>query len=162
LSGFNLHHTNALVNGLNRDCLYYRVSNDNTVHQVIEYCIRYQIDEKILRSKNHHSSFTFEELRKLNVTSYQLYQWSAPMDVVENYQKYLNNKNASLGKFLFYNCTYPWFGYYCEYRFDQPKLNFAQQVETNLDDKFNAVVGKVSQKLCNGKVDCLNGEHDEE
>ncbi|CAF4736630.1 unnamed protein product, partial [Rotaria sp. Silwood2] len=63
--------------------------------------------------------FTFGELSKLSITSQQLYLWSAPIDLVERYQFYLNQLltfNAiSLEKQVFYNCTLPRFGSMCQY-----------------------------------------------
>ncbi|CAF5173032.1 unnamed protein product, partial [Rotaria sp. Silwood1] len=59
------------------------------------------------------------ELSKLSITSQQLYLWSAPIDLVERYQFYLNQLltfNAiSLEKQVFYNCTLPRFGSMCQY-----------------------------------------------
>ena len=189
LSGFNLYHTDHLINGLDRDCLYYHVTNDGIVYQVLEYCIRFQLNETILYNNNHHSSFTFEDLSKLNITSHQLYTWSASIDLIENYQNYLEKKNLSLGTFPFYNCTYPWFGSHCEYSFDQAESTFAQQIKANLVTKGKISRSEISQKLpcythlecdrvgdygktsnvcldwreiCDGKIDCINSGHDEE
>ncbi len=49
MSGFNLYHTDHPVNGLDCDCLYYRVSSDNFVYQVIKYYTRYQLDKQYCR-----------------------------------------------------------------------------------------------------------------
>jgi hypothetical protein len=134
LFGLNLHHTDHLLNGIYRDCLYYNVPERGLVSQLIQYCIRFHHDEELTNPENHHQSFTFEQLRKNNVTSFQLYMWSAPIDLVEYYQIYLENI-SSTNTFLYYNCTYPWFGSRCEYTFDYPQLSFARQVEINFAPK---------------------------
>ena len=65
------------------------------------------------------SKFTFAELSKQNITSQQLYLWSAPIDIIERYQFYLNqlstSNDSSLAKEIFYNCTMPRFGPKCQY-----------------------------------------------
>ncbi|CAF0823055.1 unnamed protein product [Rotaria sp. Silwood1] len=43
-----------------------------------------------IQKNNQDQNFTFAEFYKLNITSEQLYLWSAPMNVVERYQFYLN------------------------------------------------------------------------
>ena len=188
-SGFNLDHTDHLLNGLDRDCLYYNAHDENdTVFQIVEYCIRFQVNEAVVVNKDQHSSFTFDALRQAKVTSRQLYTWSAPIDLIEHYQNYLENRKRPPGEFVFYNCTYPWFGSRCEYTFGQPELNFAHQVESSFDKKalvFFTIKHGVScylhlrcdragdhgqvlgacldwREVCDGKVDCLDGGGDED
>ena len=133
LFGFNLYHTNFLLNNNDCHCLYYFTSEVNLAYQFIQYCIRFQFDDEIFDDTNSDNSFTFEDLYKKNITSQQLYEWSASIDLIESYQNYLEN-NISASKFRFYNCTYPWFGSYCEYRFDRPRSYFSEQIqEINLE-----------------------------
>ncbi len=188
LSGFNLDHTENLLNGLDYDCLYYNViDEEHKVFQIIGYCIRFEFNEAVIDKKNCHSWYTFSDLSQANITSHQLYDWSATVDLIENYENYLENKNSLSGKLIFYNCTYPWFGSRCEYRFDQPESKFSQQLETSFEMKtsfFNRTQ-KIScyihlqcdragdhgqtpgvcldwREVCDGKMDCLDGGHDEE
>ena len=188
LSGFNLDRTENLLNGLDHDCLYYNVlDKEHKVFQIIQYCIRFQFNDSMIDNKNYHSWHTFNDLYQANITSHQLYDWSAPVDVIENYENYLENKNSFSGKLIFYNCTSPWFGSRCEYRFDQPEPTFSQQLETSFEMKtsFFLEAQKIScyihlqcdragdrgqtpgacldwREVCDGKVDCLDGGHDEE
>ncbi|CAF3096091.1 unnamed protein product [Rotaria sp. Silwood2] len=99
---------------------------------------------------------------------------------------YLDNI-SSTDTFLFYNCTYPWFGSFCEYRFDQPQSSFAEQVEKSIiimkdcepdfenlpcythlqcdragDHGQTPSVCLDWREICDGKMDCLDGGHDEE
>ncbi len=64
------------------------------------------------------SIFTFEELRKQNVSIQDLFFWSASMDLIEQYQNYTETLNSSLKSEKFYTCTPSWFGRFCQYTFD--------------------------------------------
>jgi hypothetical protein len=109
------------------------------------------------------------------------------IDLIEHYQNYLEN-NTSIHRFLFYNCTYPWFGSRCEYRFVEPESYFSELVEEIFQRKLAPTswnsstlscytylqcdrVGGRGQtpgacldwrEVCNGKIDCVDGGHDEE
>ncbi len=59
-----------------------------------------------------HTVFTFDDLRSMNITHRQLYEWYAPMDIIE---EYLSGEQT--GSFV--NCSDPlWFGSTCQYTFD--------------------------------------------
>ncbi len=187
---FNLYHTNHLLNVFDRDCLYYFIFEDSTVPQFIQYCIRFPLDEiQSINSPHYHHSFTFEELHKQNISTYQLYTWSAPIDLIEHYQIYLD-KNLSRNDLIFYNCTYPWFGTHCEYSFDRDRAHwsFAQQVELSFSEKkpvdeyfpenlpcyTHLICDRVGDRgqivgacldwreVCDGRINCLNSGNDEE
>lgn len=189
LSGFNLDHTDNLLNGLDRDCLYSNFFDENKkVFQLIPYCIRFQLNElPMTNNKNYHSWYTFDDLRQANVKTHELYDWLASIDLIESYQNYLEEGNSTSSKSLFFNCTYPWFGSHCEYKFDQPESTFQQQLDNNFQMKAPRFkyVQKIScyihlpcdragdrsqlpdacldwREICDGKVDCLDGGCDEE
>ncbi|CAF1689282.1 unnamed protein product [Adineta ricciae] len=52
------------------------------------------------------SILTFDELRKLKITSTDLLEWSSPIDIVEHYEHFLQT-NQSSTRNQFYNCTLP-------------------------------------------------------
>ncbi|CAF3856481.1 unnamed protein product, partial [Rotaria sp. Silwood1] len=185
-SGFNLYHTNHLRNGLYRDCLYYQVLERRSTYQLIEYCICSELEEDVSDDIGEHRRFTFEDLRKQNITSEMLIEWSAPVDLIENYQIYLDNHSAP-SSFIFYNCTFPWFGSHCEYSFDKPEFSFAKQVlkrfgtdvyrlqipdilpcYTHLQCDRTGDHGQTPgacldwREICDGEVHCLDGGRDEE
>jgi hypothetical protein len=61
------------------------------------------------------SKLTFADLLQQNVKSEELYLWLAPIDIIEDYQFYLNQlsteNDLSLGETVFFNnCTLPRFG----------------------------------------------------
>jgi hypothetical protein len=67
--------------------------------------------------KSSHVSWTFEQLKSKGVTSDQLHIWSAPIDLAESYQFYLET-SVLPSEPSFYNCTLPWFGPLCRYSFE--------------------------------------------
>ncbi|CAF1246622.1 unnamed protein product [Rotaria sordida] len=115
------------------DCLHYLVLDNiviyddtlNQPRQTIVYCQRPRDKNDLspILSLNNiqGKKFTFEELQSLNTTIQQLLSWSTPIDLIERYQIYLDNDTSQLiskGSDIFYNCTPPWFGTFCEYSFD--------------------------------------------
>ena len=105
---FHLYHTNSLDN---KDCLYSFTSN-NIVNewQLISYCIR----NDMINSENNNSNdnychgdrdYTFEELKLTNVDSYDLYRWSASIETIDQYEKYLTGVDFSLSNYSYCNCS---------------------------------------------------------
>jgi len=111
--------------GFQHDCLHVAASikKETDPYQIISYCLTewpstWNIQEDKLEQK-----FTFAQLYQKNITSQQLYLWSTPMDVIERYQSYLNqlstsNDLPSMALELFFNCTSPRFGPFCQYSLD--------------------------------------------
>ncbi len=128
----NLHYTDWIsenVNKLEHDCLRvvpYLKDNDN-VHEIISYCLSSEFN---IEDNNVFSKVTFVELSKENISSQQLYLWSAPIDLIENYQFYLNQLSifnySSLEKQIYYNCTLLRFGPKCQYEFDYFSRNYSK------------------------------------
>ncbi|CAF4283680.1 unnamed protein product, partial [Rotaria sp. Silwood2] len=130
--------------------------------------------------------FSFADLNEQNITSQQLYLWSAPMDIIENYQLYLNQLSISnetlLGAQLFYNCSLSSFGPLGQYSFDYYEPHFRSLAEvihnfyknnaykpttltcyTHLKcNRGPAPVCLDWSEICDGKVDCLDGGLDEQ
>ncbi|CAF4178971.1 unnamed protein product, partial [Adineta steineri] len=107
------------------DCIHVAASIENGIdpHQVISYCMSEWPSKWIIQRNNQDQIFTFYQLFQQNITSEQLYRWSAPIDIVERYQLYLNqfstsNEFLSIAVPLFYNCTSPRFGPLCQYSLD--------------------------------------------
>ena len=187
LHGYNLYHTEYILNNFDHDCLSYFPSPVQFSYQFIQYCIRYPIDKLEFDYVNYYNhSFTFEDLYERNVTSQQLYEWSAPIDLIENYQEYLET-NQSNKKYFFYNCTHPRFGSHCEYYFDLNLDYVSRIIESTYKESIFLDVDKVTtscyihihwncfgnenrtatdcldwREICNGKIECINGRYDEE
>ncbi|CAF2261159.1 unnamed protein product [Rotaria magnacalcarata] len=183
---------------LQYDCLFYRVRHEklafqelsNIIDNTIPYCFRPDNETEMFSSDLTNLSdriFTFDELRRHNITTQQLLSWSAPIDLVEQYQFYLDESNSSLSLLsneLFYNCTKPWFGLRCQYSFEfSEELSIYNIVEAEFSRK--ASYSESSKMLitlpcyvhlkcdrggplcldwrevCDGRVDCLDGGLDE-
>ena len=107
------------------DCLRVPASlkEQTDPHQFISYCLR---DQPLIRVPQITTSvrpITFIELRRQNITSRHLYLWSATMDLVEQYQLYLDllgttTDLSALETHIFFNCTLPRFGSLCQYSLD--------------------------------------------
>ncbi|CAF3923657.1 unnamed protein product [Rotaria sordida] len=105
------------------DCLYFDLSEDPWSRDIIPYCMSGSTQKWSIVKTNFYALFTFAELSRQNITSEQLYQWSAPIDISERYQLYLNqlsigNVLSEMGRETFYNCTLPAFGPQCQYQLD--------------------------------------------
>ncbi|CAF0978838.1 unnamed protein product [Adineta steineri] len=143
----------------------------------VEYCLRPTDNIDIVTPdflNTRDQNYTFSELKKMNITAYEIFVWSASIDLAENYQYYLDQKNKSLlSNEIFFNCTKPWFGSRCQYSFEIPEkeasrdLDLALPVakhtcyillECNRGESFFCLDWR---EICDGRVDCLNDGIDE-
>jgi hypothetical protein len=149
-------------------------------HEIMLYCMnefssKFHIEEK----RNSFPNFTFFELSKQKISIKELYLWSASIDLIENYQFYLNEFDFSLSKEIFFNCTLPRFGPQCQYEFDSYYSNFDEVIhEYYRINEYDPITLtcythlKCSRgpfpscldwsEICDGKFDCLDGKFDEE
>ena len=182
----NFHLTNWTQEDENvqHDCLHVPADIKRNLNdlQIISYCMgefpsKFQIKENHIDQK-----LTFAQLAKEHVTTEQLYHWSAPIDLIEQYQFYLNSEQTSLSDQTFYNCTSPYFGPQCQYLF-----NFNQSAYSSLNeiiyDYYRYHIYEPTlftcymhlecnrgpspscldwTEICDGRVDCLDGNQDEE
>lgn len=178
---------------LMRHCVYYDALDDlpdsnegwHGLSQIVPYCIRSASIEPfpLAPATIEGTLHSFEELRQGQIRSEQLYSWSAPIDLAECYQLYLDNHIESSCPHVFYNCTRPWFGELCQYRFEEDgsladyvKFSFLSknpQAEdllqvTNLSCYvyLRCRVGPAPmcldwRDICDGKIDCLGDNIDE-
>ena len=172
-------------NALRHHCLRVIAAVDqwNINRQILSYCITHSLPKYHLN--NHSARFTFAQLFQANITSEHLYHWSAPIDLIEDYQFYLDQistlNDPTLEKTFFYNCTLPRFGPRCEYQLDFYHPNhtlhelirdFYQHLEYNPIDLTCYMYVKCDRgpysscldwsEICDGKIDCSNGGIDEE
>ena len=126
--------------------------------------------------------YTFEQLHTNNITPIDLMLWSAPLDTIENYQRYLDYGYQS-DTYYFYNCSEYWFGPHCEYTFDRLDSfgfiledRFSYRIDHDIDKNLQNSGGKVPsyihmdgcertdglnltwQEICDRKTDCISGE----
>jgi hypothetical protein len=106
---FHLYNTYISDNHDYKDCLYsFRPITDVSREWVlIPYCIRQNMpssDESDVQCYAN-QTYTFDQLKSKNVSSYDLYSWRAPIDTINNYQTYLVGENMSLNNHLYCNCS---------------------------------------------------------
>lgn len=175
------------LNGLQHDCLHVFSSNEHRVNarQIISYCLTEWPSQWMIEENKFDQKFTFADLYKENITSEQLYDWSAPIDFIERYQSYLDqltisNDLLSMKSHVFYNCTSPRFGPSCQYSLDisgryPPSLNdivYAFHLNhynpTSLTCYTHLTCNRRSRsicldwtEICDDHIDCLNDAVDE-
>ncbi len=94
-----------------RDCFYVDRSNYTTNKwEVTSYCIRQATVTNVSfmdPERCFDNELTFSQLKENNVTGFDLYDWSAPIDTINNYEKYLmlNNDSLSMANETYCNCT---------------------------------------------------------
>ncbi|CAF0745824.1 unnamed protein product [Adineta steineri] len=193
LSQINLQNTgwvseNEKNDILQHDCLRFDMLNEvgNFSREIIHFCMSELPSKFRIEENNFFPKFTFDQLAKQNITSEQLYFWSALIDIIEDYQFYLNQlpilNDLVLSKNVFYNCTLPRFGLTCQYEFFHYHSIYLSLYEmlkkfyksheykpTNLTcyTHLQCTRGHSSAcldctEICNGQIDCLNGGVDEE
>ncbi|CAF4584369.1 unnamed protein product [Rotaria sp. Silwood1] len=180
-SQFHLYHTDHVSdNSLDHDCLLYNVASINQNHvnpqnknsdpyQIIPYCIRpFGLPSSLLVNNEkrviHGTSITFETLQKENITSQQLYLLSAPIDVVERYQAFLENSYSFLSTQVFNNCSKPWI-LWAYLTYPKQEINNAFKngtcyifIECNRGPLPSCLDWR---EICDEKIDCLDGGQDE-
>jgi hypothetical protein len=172
------------------DCLYAQFIEHETdphvpyirINQLTPYCRRPDNDEEQevisdILDKNVVNKISFDELREQGVTSEQLLNWSVPIDLAERYE--INNKSSQ----LFYNCSSPWFGSKCQYKFinnlslsfneiieafENSRLYLSTNMSTNTCYRFLENCDRKLwslcldwRQICDRKIDCINGEDEQ-
>jgi len=108
----NFHRTDL---SLEHDCLYISIPKlpqiliiEKAIPPFQDYqeFLSFCLTEPLLKTNTiNDQMLTFDELRKNNITSEQLYQWSASIDLIERYEEYLISTESSMSTDIFYNCT---------------------------------------------------------
>ncbi|CAF1449187.1 unnamed protein product [Adineta steineri] len=153
-------------------------------YSLIPYCRRLNgTDEEkkfsTISYENILNSMTFAELYRQSVTSMELLKWSVPIDMIERYEKIGQNSTE-----IFYNCSLPWFGSTCQYRYESavvlPSFNKILQFHNDINSIPNVYVYSNTcypflpdcyrgpspmcldwHEICDGYVDCVNGEDEQ-
>ncbi len=128
-------------------------------------------------SENIEKTISFKELKKQNITSEQLLQWFAPIDVAEKYQMSIHDSD------VFHNCSSPWFGSHCQYKLDYDlSLSFGDIIDATFTKQNSIIPDTISgtcyrfltgcdrglwplcidwREVCDGKIDCMNGDDEQ-
>lgn len=153
---------------------------DRTVQETLSLCLTEQLSKRNIQPNTIDQKLTFENLRKQNITSEQLYQWSAPINLIEQYEEYLISNKSSISSNIFYNCTLERFGDQCQYEFIYiPSDSFSlyeiilgfyrnMYEPTSLTCYTHLKCDRGSKSLCldwteicDGYIDCVNDQSDE-
>ncbi|CAF1027874.1 unnamed protein product [Adineta ricciae] len=163
---------------LQHDCLHvqssFRIENDP--YQILSYCLsEWPSKWNISIPNKSNQKLIFVDLYKLNITSEQLFLWSTPIDIIENYAYYLSHLNdTSLSKEVYYNCTLPRFGRYCQYSFaylhsshqslERMTLDYYKDVDSSLTcyTQFRCISAIPTfcldwSDICNNIIQCEDG-----
>lgn len=183
---YNLYYTDTPTTDRSYHCLYFTTYDEefdfekmSEIDQITEYCFRVSsMEEDILMENSVSSVLTFNQLKNDNITVENLIDWSAPIDLIERYGNFLHINQSSSSE-RFYNCTEPWFGPVCQYKFTM-NLSFYSIVrvyfywkELNIYSNFTCytyikckhgspVTCLDWRNICDGKTDCLIDGEDEQ
>ena len=173
------------------DCLYgYIVESGKEIGKpfiqssnLIPYCRRLDDNEQVEDfpppDQNIAKRISFKELKEQKISSEQLLRWFAPIDLAENYQMNMINDSDK-----FYNCSLPWFGSHCQYRFfDNSSRLFGDRIHAHFRNYTHFSLTKTIdgtcytfvdgcknnswplcldwREVCDGKMDCFNGKDEE-
>ncbi|CAF0843443.1 unnamed protein product [Adineta ricciae] len=170
------------------DCFYFHSINeyapDNNLlintNDLTPYCRRISIDEKWNDTQGFiENNHTFQSLRLKGIQSKDLLQWSLTIDIIEQYEIYLNENNSQFDDYIFNNCSLHWFGSHCQYTFalNVSITSFSTFVQASLTNRIqyerelviNTCYPYLSEclrgpkpmcldwrEICDGKIDCIN------
>ncbi|CAF1503122.1 unnamed protein product [Adineta ricciae] len=153
--------------------------NHNDTQDIISYCIS---ESSSKFSVENDDSIDFDDLVKENITSEQLFEWSVPIDIIEQYEYYLQSNDLSLKSQSVYICTLPRFGSMCQYQFYYYHETFEtfNKLLNKYYDFYPLIRSDITcythlkcnrgllsacldwSEICDGVVNCLDGNFDEE
>ncbi|CAF2108027.1 unnamed protein product [Rotaria magnacalcarata] len=177
------------------DCLDYYVFDDVInyndlsayAHQNIPYCIStldWSEDEDNMEING--QLFLFADLVRANIAIKDLMAWSVSIDIVERFEMYLAvNNTEQWSSEVFYNCSEPFFGTYCQYSFTSSFDSFSDYVEFSfsMHSEDNSPMKSLTdntcyqhltcnrsaqsfcldwREICDGKIDCYNWEDEKD
>ncbi|CAF1341018.1 unnamed protein product [Adineta ricciae] len=190
-------------NTLEYDCLDYyvydrtKLANQDlydVIDEVISFCIRpTHLSNDPMDTFVHPLAhqLSFEDINLMSITPEQLLSWSIPKIIIDDYQRYLmNSETVSLNNY-FYNCTFPQFGFRCQYSFEsrykqgmsfndivnatfQSKQSYSESQEGTMmraplpcyvliECHRNGIEWCLDwREICDGIVDCFDESSDEE
>jgi hypothetical protein len=100
-----LYNTDVLYRNAFKDCLYSNTIDSKTNEWILT---RYCIDEHDFENNfecYENIKLTFEELKLKNISGENLFKWNAPIDTINNYEKYLIKNDLSMKNDFFCNCS---------------------------------------------------------
>ena len=150
------------------------------------YCLSESASQFHINIDKDIPNFTFVQLKEQNISIQQLFDWSAPIDLIEDYQLYLKNisSSSSFTNQRFYKCTLPRFGPQCQYEFIDYPSYYNNLTLNEIIQQFSHFINRYTKTLtcyvhlqcdygttsvcldwtdiCNGEINCLNDGIDEQ
>ena len=177
-----------MMNTLGYHCLYFdRNRFIDTVNGIIPFCIRPETLTKFDDDYQfcYGNTITFKELKLINISASDLFQWNAVIAIIDLYEKYLLALDLVNDNEIYCNCSSSLqFGKSCQYIFNNvywynDDQSFTELVGTT-NRRNNIVSNEIMnieyvtcyigihcqtnffcldwRQICNGIVDCNNGE----
>ncbi|CAM4849949.1 unnamed protein product [Rotaria magnacalcarata] len=186
---FRLYSTNVSDSSDYEDCLYsFMLKSDMNEWQLVPYCIRHNIPSTDVDNEQCYGNeiYTFEQLKLKNIDSHHLYRWNAPIDTINDYEKYRAGYDLLLGSHRYCNCSAEWFGTQCQYSFFQSNKtatfddvimsHFKRKTRLNNEDILNdpllstcyvglrcrSMICLDWRQICDGSINCEHGEDEPE
>jgi len=183
----NMYYTddsNQIQNLTQNNCLrLFFITQSDKILRKFSFCLSDLPSTLKIEPSNSIETFTFQQLKKQNITSEHLYLWSTPIDIIEQYQLYLDTNNTSLAKKIFYKCILPRFGPQCQYQlmfYDSQLSSLYENIERGFGGhdqnarpfimtcydhlechRSNSYTCLDWTEICDGYIDCLNDGIDE-
>lgn len=140
---YNLYSTIDYSTNMKYECMYIYLSSDifqkvifsqtginpegRFIDELTKYCLpeeHHIINEKSCIA-NGGIIWTFAQLQEQNITSVDLINWNATIDVIDKYEHYLQTGKPESSILSFCNCTNgSYFGTQCQYEFDMANISF--------------------------------------
>ncbi|CAF2152895.1 unnamed protein product [Rotaria magnacalcarata] len=168
LTDFNMYSMDRIINDetVRYDCLDYYVFDDVInyndlsayAHQNIPYCIStldWSEDEDNMEING--QLFLFADLVRANIAIKDLMAWSVSIDIVERFEMYLAvNNTEQWSSDVFYNCSEPFFGTYCQYSFTSSFDSFYDYVEFSfsMHSEYNSPMKSLTDNTCYQHLTC--------
>ncbi|CAF3994623.1 unnamed protein product, partial [Adineta steineri] len=82
--------------GIRYNCirLASNMKQENSTREISSYCMSESSLKFHIEDDNSFQTFSFAKLAKMNITSEDLYFWSTPIDIIEQYQIYLLSNDS--------------------------------------------------------------------
>jgi hypothetical protein len=113
-----------------------------------DYCRRDDEQDMIMNSRADNIScfdgtlISFHHLQSQHISELDLLGWYAPIDVIDQYQLFLDQNTTTNDLYFWCNCTSETFGARCEYTFEQYKLTKKEINDPFITNPFYVVTEK--------------------
>ncbi|CAF4106229.1 unnamed protein product, partial [Rotaria magnacalcarata] len=182
---FRLYSTNVSDSSDYKDFLYsFMLKSDVNEWQLVPYCIRHNVPSINVDNEQCYGNeiYIFEQLKLKNIDSHHLYRWNAPIDTINDYEKYRAGYDLLLGSHRYCNCSAEWFGTQCQYSFFQSNKTatfddvimsqFKRKTRLKNKDVLNdpllstcyvglrchSMICLDWRQICDGSINCEHGE----